>query len=201
MEITPNERKAVNQKFLSVISDNSAYITALELVRQVSGNGSKIWLIGSLVYGSIASSMYSTNHQNSDLDFIVETLKRNYRVRNGWQRKENSFGNPKFVYGNLQADIVPLCDCHYIQSNRLKPSIDNFFKGSPLNVQAIAFDVHIREIVGDVGILAILERKVRINNLEEAKNTARLKSKTLNQYAQDIATKLEFDYIQDSAIF
>ena len=182
MDLTP--------AFLEGIQDCPEFYEAIDIV---GGNSSgKIWLIGGLVYRTIARQLYGTPRPEADLDFIVEKTVTTFMLPDGWDIRINHFGNPKFVNGKRQIDYVPLDNIKSIQDRGLQPSIENYFSGTPLTVQSIAYDVQEDRVIGEVGINAILKREIAIHHLLFARYAAQKKGKSLEAYIKEKAQQVGF---------
>jgi len=175
--------------FKEVIHNKQAQ-QAIEIVRRNSQG--KIWIIGGFVYKSLARKLYGKPEaQSKDYDFIVEQPNSEIVLPEGWKRKLNHFGNPKFV-GDFQIDFVPLRMVYSILRRKIPATIDNYLNGTPLNIQSIAYDSEGR-IIGEVGISALERRVVAVNNLDMAKDIAWVFCKSVNDIIRKKAEELGFD--------
>lgn len=178
------------QLFLSGIKGCDEYHEALAIVKNNSSGN--IWLIGSFVYRTIVSKLYGLPKPSVDLDFIIEVPIEGFDLPAGWKVRKNRFGNPKFVNGKKQVDYIPLDNIYSIKYRGIEATIENFLSGSPLTVQAIAFDIAKQKIIGDVGLNALEERTIAVLDLHFAQYAAQKKGKTLKSYIQEKADSLGF---------
>ena len=178
--------------FLENIKNNKEFLEALDIVKNNSQG--KIWIIGGFVYRNIINKLYGTKLPEIDIDFIVEKINSKFELSKDYKLEINSFGNTKILKDKMQIDIVPLDNISYIKSKNLEPNILNYLKGTPLNIQSIAFDLDYKILIGDLGIESIKNKIIKINNLEFAKIAARKKNKTLEQYIKEKVGSLKFTF-------
>ncbi|MCX6812760.1 MAG: hypothetical protein NTW79_04080 [Candidatus Berkelbacteria bacterium] len=176
--------------FLDAISDCPEYFEALKIVKENSSG--KIWLIGGFVFRTLASQLYDLPNPECDLDFIVEKVSSDFVLPAGWKIKSSRFGNPKFAKNNKEIDLVPIEEVYSISKRKFKPTIENYLTGTPLNIQSIAFDVIKHKIIGDVGIKSLIDREIRIYNLDLARFAAEKKNINLKKMILDKANDLKF---------
>lgn len=182
----------VKNAFLKSL-DKKEFENTIEIVSRNSYG--KIYLIGSRIYKGAASKLYGTAKPTGDYDFVIEELSKHIILPEGWELHENRFGNPKFTSEKLSIDAVPLKNVNSIKRRELTPTILNYLTGTPLTVQSIAYDIFEDELFGEVGIQAIIDKTVSINNQEEAKIAAQKKEMTLNDYVKKIADSLQFKFV------
>jgi hypothetical protein len=182
---------AITQLFLEAVKDNVDFKDAIKIIRKNSqGN---FWLIGGFVYRNIASLLYGVEKPAVDLDFIIENSTNELLLPNSWEKKFNRYGNLKFVRNDgLEIDFVPLTNIHSIIRRGLPATIENFLTGTPLNIQSIVYDVKHNKVEGDIGIKALFEKKVFINNREQAKIYSMKKGKPINSIIKEKASSLGF---------
>ncbi len=176
--------------FLDAIKDNHIFEEARDVVRMNSMG--TLYLIGGFVFRNIARALYGTSLGDYDFDFIVPRLHDELVVPKGWSLQRNSFGNPKFIKGDIEVDCVPLNNVHWIERNGLEEKIENFLSGVPLTVQSIAYDLARKEVFGDVGIDAIRKRTVAVHSIPEAKNYCKLKGISVDELVTQKARSLKF---------
>lgn len=180
----------LNTLFSREINSYPEYLEAVEIVkRNSSGN---IWLIGGMVFRTLASQLYCLPKPEVDLDFIIENANNKIVLPDGWEERGNRFGNPKFIKGEKQIDFVPLSNIYSIVSRGLEPTIENFLSGSPLTMQAVVYDVKNNNLIGERGIDAIQRKVIEVNDLKFAEYAAEMKGKSLNQYMREKADELGF---------
>ena len=105
---------------------------------------------------------------------------------------KNRYGNPKFLGSKFSIDFVPLHNISSILRRKLAPSIENYLTGTPLNVQSIAYDVMKGRLAGNIGLKAIAEKIIRINNKEQAEIYALNKGISLEEMLKRKAESLGF---------
>jgi hypothetical protein len=179
------------QSFLRVASAYPEFKEALKIIKNNSEGRS--WLIGGFVCRSIIQDLYGVPMpKDVDLDFIIERPK-DIVVPAGWRIAENSYGNPKLVGPTFEIDYVPLNKVHSIVRRNLEPTIENFFPGTPLNVQSIAFDILENKVIGDIGKKSIQDKIVAINDIEQAQHRAEKKGVMLQDMVKGIAEQFGFE--------
>lgn len=174
--------------FKQSLEHSDEYETAISLVKRLSKG--KVWLVGSRVYQGVASELYQASMPSSDFDFIVEDFE-DTKVP-GWSFTVNKFGNPKYTKGIVSVDIVPLNNIFSISEQDLKPSIENFLLGVPLDIEALVYDVTQDKVFGDPAIKSIESRSVSVNNLEQARKFANRHKMKINEYITERASQLNF---------
>lgn len=159
----------------------------------------QIWLIGGYLYRTLASRLYDIKVPTVDFDFLVEKYVEVYQP-DRWIKKRNRYGNPKYIASsasgqNFEVDVVPLRSVNSINRRNLPPTIDNFLTGTPLNVQSIAYDIDEQKVIGEMGMQALLEKKVCVNNLVQARYSARKKRMTVHEMVRKKAEGLGFEAV------
>ena len=180
---------------LEELKKNKEYLEALNIVK--SNSEGRIWLIGGMVSRSIIKSIYGHVQLKHDLDFVVEKLNRKLVIPKNWKISKNRFENPKLTKGNTKVDIVPLETAEYIKENNLKPLIKNFLAGTPFDIQSLAFDIKKEKLIGPLGIKALQQREVHINNSKRFLARAQRKSLAPEKLLQRTAKSLGFKFISD----
>ena len=179
------------QAFLRVANTYPEFKEAIDIVK--SNSEGKIWLIGGFVCRCIIQDLYNVKMpEGVDLDFIVEKTSQ-IKLPIGWEIRENSYGNPKFVGLKYEIDCVPLNNIHSIIRRNLEPTIENFLLGTPLNVQSIVYDITNNIVVGDIGTRSIQEKIVSVNDIEQAKHRAKKKGVGVDDLVTDIAQQFGFN--------
>ncbi|MDP2685379.1 MAG: hypothetical protein Q8P20_10205 [bacterium] len=177
--------------FLGATKGSIEFQEALDIVR--SNSRGNYWLVGGFVYRSIASALYGLDKPSVDLDFIVESTAEEISLPKSWKKKSNRYGNPKFIREDgLTIDFVPLKNVSSIRRRGLLATIENFLTGTPLNVQSIIYDVMHNQIKGNIGIKALLDKSVAVNDLEQAEIYSKLKGKPVNEIICEKALALGF---------
>jgi len=179
--------------FLRVADKYPEFKEALEIVKTNADEG-KIWLTGGFLSRSIIQDLYGVPMaKDIDFDFIVEKSKSEFQLPKGWRSAQNKYGNPKFIGPDFEIDYIPLNNIHSIRRRNLESTIENYLSGTPLNVQSIAFDVSQNKVIGDVGMKAISDKVVTINNPEQAAYNAGKKGVTPADLVKNIAEQFGFE--------
>jgi len=168
----------------------SVFQEVFDIIKRNS-NGTA-WLIGGAVYRNLAHLLYGVDKAPHDFDFIVKNPNPRIELPSGWERRENEYGNPKFVNDNCEIDFVPLTTVHSIVRRGLEPSFPNYLTGTPLTVQAIGYNILTQRLEGDVGLNAVRNQTVGVNNLEQAKIYEGKKGKPIQQIIREKAESLGF---------
>lgn len=176
--------------FKAAIQDSPIYAEALDLVRKNSSG--KIWLVGGFLSRNITYQLYGREKPDCDVDFIVEELLPLRYVPPGWIERPNAFGNPKFLKQGQEIDCVPLRNIYSIQRRGLTPTIENYLTGTPFTPQSLAYSVEGDCLLGEIGAHAIRKRIFAVNDLEEAKHSARIKGKSLVDLMREKAESMGF---------
>ena len=184
----------ITKLFLVSVNDSIEFQETIDIIQDNSS--CNFWLIGGFIYRSIASKLYGLKKPKVDFDFIIEKPTEKILFPNSWRRTVNRYGNLKFIKNDgLEIDFVPLENVHSIIRRGLSPSIENFLTGTPLNIQSIAYDVKNKIIKGDVGIKALVQQIVAVNDFEQAKIYSARKGKLINNIIQEKALSLGFKSI------
>jgi hypothetical protein len=137
----------------------------LRTVKDCTDGG--LWIVGGFVYRSIAEELYGVPRSAKDIDFATDQLC-NLSPPPPWTVTMNVFGQPKLSLGKHRIDIMDLPGAHYIRRKGLAPTIENLLAGSPLTIQAIAYDIHTGQVIGEAGKEALLTKTVRVHNRDQA---------------------------------
>jgi hypothetical protein len=123
-------------------------------------------------------------------------LSPEIKVPEGWKLERNRFGNPKLLKGEIQVDLFPIASVYQIvrdihESRHL--TIFDHLKGVPFTIQCMAYDVLADEIIiTQAGRDAFLGKDFMVNDLDTARNFARLRNQPLNQIISLKARQLDF---------
>ena len=180
------------EEALDSIREDLEFRHAYNIARQ---NGSRVYLVGGFLFRGLAHALYGTPKPEHDVDLLVEGLSRDLRLPPRWYRMTNRFGNPKIVSATTTADLIPLEKVLSIKARGLRPSLEAYLSGTPLTIQAMAYDVEHDELVGDVGLKALEERRVAVNNPFFASIIARMDGTTVNGYVAEKAASLDFLHV------
>lgn len=178
------------KKFAPYLKDK-VFLEVLDLVKQNSKG--KKWIIGGFVYKNLAHALYGGEIYNYDIDFIVEEKNDILKKVDGWEIKVNNYGSQNYLRDNNKMNFT---DIHKaVRISKLEnPTIEDFIKDTPLNIQSIAYDLEKEEIIGEKGIEALKDRTIRINNKEQADFYAERKGKELVEIMKEKAKELNFGY-------
>ena len=155
----------------------------------------KIYLIGGSVSRVLCEELYGTKMEGFDFDFIAEKVGKNVVAPPGWMVGYSKFGNPTFTTESVSVDLWPISDASWIKQNNLKPTIENFFAGTPFTIQAMAYDIKEKKVIGDLGIGALRARKFVVNNMNSAKEEAQRKGVTVDQRLELKAKSMDFTFV------
>jgi len=175
----------------NIVEQNQGYHQALDIVRNNSSG--RIWLIGGFIYRGLARELYGTPFCVKDYDFIVDE-ERTHNLPEGITLERNSFGNPKLIAPEFKIDMVALSKIKFPPLPETPNSIEYFLQGNPFTVQALAYDVDARNLIGEVGQQAIAERMVRVNCWPEAQSLSILRKKSIEELLRTLAESLNFGY-------
>lgn len=189
MDLTPyfKQRVEKDQKFKEV----------LEIVKTNVKSGN-IWIIGGIVYRSIINELYkSKSDENFDFDFILEDPidSKKIKVPEGWQITKTNLDCPRLIKGKTQIDFIPLADISAKKRFGWDATIDNYFRQVPLTIQAIVFDIQKDKVLGNLGVDAILNKEIKINNLNECRNFCKNRKISIRKFIKTKAKSLNFNPI------
>ncbi|HII14841.1 MAG TPA: hypothetical protein HA362_00850 [Nanoarchaeota archaeon] len=176
--------------YTAVMYSSMGFISAKKIV--LDNSSGKVWLIGGSVYRNIAHILYGADKPKVDFDFIIESPKENIILPKGWKLGKNHYGNPKFLGRRFSIDFVPLHNISSILRRKLAPSIKNYLTGTPLTVQSIAYDVKGGKLAGEIGLKAIAEKTIGINNKEQAQIYALKKGISIEEMVRRKSESLGF---------
>ncbi len=179
-----------DSQFTAFVQQQELYQEALDIVRRNSSG--TIWLIGGFLYRNLASQLNDTPTPRTDLDFLIEKRNDTLTLPAGWIRMQNNWGNPKFVRNPTAIDFVPLDTVYSINYRGLDAHLEHYLSGTPLNIHSLVYDVDEKKIIGEVGLKALQEKKVRVNNLEMAQKYAEVKRQPLYELIKEKAHSIGF---------
>lgn len=160
--------KNLSKLYFNFLKENKELKDVLEVVSL--NNKGKAWLIGGFVFRNLSDIIYSSKKKyESDIDILISDSPKTFQTIKRWSIKKNRFGNPKFIKGHRTIDLVPIQTVSQIIRMRLKPSINNYLKYVPFNIQSIAYDLNNKKLLGKMGKDALLSKKIVINDAEQAK--------------------------------
>jgi len=180
----------LSERFTELIEKDENYKVALNLVQKNSSG--KIWLIGGALSRSLNAILHGESVNSFDFDFIVERGNEKFDLPRGWEMRINKFGSPKFVKEDISIDYITLQSINQNIRRGLEPTIENFLSGNPFTIQAMAYDVNSKEIIGDVGLAALKSKTFEVNDLEQAKIAAEKKGISVNELILKKAKSMGF---------
>lgn len=191
----------IDQKRLSILLTKrlGKHPLWVEIVKSVvlPNVGGKVWLIGGTVSRVLCEELYGTRMEGFDFDFTCERLNKRIVCPLGGTVDYVKFDkkNPTFTKGSESVDIFPLSDQEWIRQRHLSPSIDNLFAGVPFTIQAMAYNIEEKQVVGDRGIAALLKREFKVNNIEMAQNMAKRKGTSVDERMKSKAKSMGFAFV------
>jgi hypothetical protein len=194
--------------FLRETANNRDFAEALAIAKTNSG-GKKIWAIGGLVYRNIVQGLYGRRpNQTYDFDFIVESPVpfEQLSVPSPWRVFRTGLGEPRFVSGRKQLDLVPLDSAAtstgqsygHVTTMTIDKKLESYFRRVPLTVQAVAYDVESQKIVGEIGAGAILDQKIKVNNLDECLSFCQRRRISIREFMTRKGETLQFSVVYPS---
>ena len=140
---------------------------------------------------NLASALYATIPYEYDFDFIVEHKNKELKQVDGWDIQSNTYSNPNYVRDGNKMSFTDIH--HTIRATGFRgQTIEDFIMDTPLNIQSIAYDIAEKKLIGEIGIKALYEKVVRINNRAQAEHYIKLKNKTLEEYVNEKAKDIDF---------
>jgi ubiquinone/menaquinone biosynthesis C-methylase UbiE len=188
------------KNFEESIKKDKAYQEAVNIVLKNSGE-EKVWAVGGIVFRNIVSNLYnSKKNAIPDFDFIVEIdlEKEKLKIPEKWKLTKTSFGDPRIIKENQQIDIwflnkaVDSSDQERVSEMSTEEKLESYFKRVPLTVQAIAYDIKNKKIVGEKGIKAILDKEIRVNCIRECLNFCKRRKISVRKFIKSKSEDLNF---------
>ena len=181
------------------LSQHPLFQESLRLVRQ-NADGGRVWAIGGMVYRTIVQGLYGVEFSACDFDFIVENQKpfADIELPAGWDLGKTPLYSPRFVNGPWQIDAVPIWNIRrpsspsYFSSMTPDEKVIHYCELVPLTVQAIAYDLENRVLIGDTALAAIHSRTVGVQSIEDLIESARFTGITPREYLEKKAKSLGF---------
>lgn len=155
------------QEILDILSHNT------------SGN---LYLVGGFVYRSLALRLQGKEFGTlPDLDFVTDKIDFK-SIPKEWKVGNNKYGGLKITTARFSIDIDEFRHHVNIKHLSLPHTVNSYLLAVPLNIQSIAYDVRNKNILGDIGIESLNERKICVNNqaifnLERAKRIEKILDK------------------------
>lgn len=126
-------------------------------IAQRFGRGDLV-LHGGAVYRPLVRELYGVPCADHDYDFLVDWCESPVSSPSHICSTTDR-GNPRFlptVTGEPNVDLIPL--------RAVGASIDSFIDAATFTVQAIGYRIKDRRVIGDIGIRALSDRIVAVNN-------------------------------------
>lgn len=183
----------MSEVFLHVVEGNQQFLESLTLVQKNSEG--QIWVIGGFVYKNIASVLYGDPKPTGDIDFLVEKLKDSLDIPAEYVCGKTSLGSLRLKKSNFQVDIVKLANVYTIKKINAPECVGSYLDSTPLTVQSIVYDMTRQQIIGDVGIAAIIDKTVKIHNLDNLSEYCEQKGISIESYVRKHAESLGFKAI------
>ncbi len=181
----------VTNAFLKWTKDNKDFEESVHVVK--SNSQGRLWMIGGFVYKTIISELYGNKKPELSLRFFVEKPNENIKSYGWWvYNKQDKNGNYLFSSTEKLMMFTPLDRIRPMREMGIEPTINNYFFGIPLTVQAIVYDVNNSKIIGERGINSIMKKTVGINSRKFAERAARKLNIGLEEYVQNKADELGF---------
>lgn len=164
-----------------------------ELVELITDD--PVYLVGGKVYRSLALARHGVgNPQGGDFDILVEGSFNMQCASSAWggdwETEEDvlyDLSGVRFVHQKVDGLVVDVFSC---------VSVEEYFKGVPLDIQAIAYDIVNEKIWGEKGVAAIEKKVIHINNLENCLFSASKSGKTINEYIDEKNKGLGFKIVR-----
>ena len=177
------DKEAVLEQCAYELSIDPNVHEGYEIVRKNSIG--EITLVGGTVYRRLAYIAHGIELKpNTDLDFIVPDWKKPLTtpelvikigaygefVRKGLIKQDDIVSSVRFRRGGAKQtiDMLVMRNLPHVQ----RPIREDYFGSVPLDIQAIGYDFKTRTIIGDVGINAVFNKEIRINNITKAREAA-----------------------------
>jgi hypothetical protein len=189
--------------FIEKITNDKDFQEAFLIVKNNSKPGN-IWVIGGLVYRNIVGGLYKKKgNEIYDFDFLVENPVKfeQVNVPADWNITRTGLGEPRFINGQKQIDLASLdnainpSESENLSNMNSEEKLQSYFRRVPLNVQAIAYDTIKKKIVGEMGIEAIKDKKIQINNLDECISFCRRHRMSVDEFINKKANALGFETV------
>ena len=171
--------------------NDPVFLEVLGLVKQNSKG--KIWVMGGFIYKNLANSLYGGEIYNYDIDFIVEERNNTLKKISGWKIEVNNYGSENYVREGNKMSFTDIRKAIRV-SGLINLTIEKFIEETPLNVQSIAYDLEYNTIIGEKGIEALLNKTIKINNLEQAEFYAKRKGRKIKEIIKEKAKELNFKF-------
>lgn len=189
------------QDFLSKYPD---FENIYDIIDRNSSKKGRNWIIGSFVYKNLIRKIHGIDipeEDEIDIDFISEKPKRDIYKPRGWKIQRTAWGNLYLSKEPYRIDFNDLSTFIPLYRKGLEPTIKNFLDISPLNINGIAYDCENEKLIsgsvkgkGYIGFNAIKNKKIIVNDYEEAESFAKHKELSVEELVKQIAEELGFDH-------
>lgn len=186
--------------FQKAVKDNGDFAEAIEIAKNAA-NGGDIWVIGGSVFRNIIKELYdSKGPSNYDFDFIFENpVNVDYlKSLKNWNFLKTGLDEPCLIANEKQIDFIWLNNAvnPHEMADPKKMSVDekiqSYLRRVPLNIQSIIYDVNGDRVIGEVGIKAVKEKNISINNLDECLNFCRRRKISIRKFMTTKGNDLGF---------
>ena len=169
--MTPETKQKIEDA-LAKASNEYPVNTTLEAIREVYQG--KIWIVGGFINKVAIPILHGYERDSTDLDLLLEEKMNldSIPTLQGWTRKKTKWDNLRFSKGSEEIDIFCLPGNKNRGENQ---TIDDYLRLTPLTVQAVVYDIAESRLYGDIGLQALEDAVVGINNLEEITTVKREK--------------------------
>lgn len=176
--------------FRAKIGSNPEYLEVTNIIKEsTTGN---VWMIGKTILRALASQTTGPLEQiDPDLSFVTDTEGYATDISKDWGviRTERGWA---LLNEDRSAELSPFSLMYLIRRRRLPATLDSYFSGVPLTVHAVAYDIRNDQLVGDIGLDAIKQRVISVNNICSARYSAGKKGIPLKKYIKNKADELGF---------
>ncbi len=171
----------------------------LDIVK--SNSSGKILMVGGTVFRNIINILYSQKKEEIfDFDFIVENICESNKmiIPKGWNLTKTHHGDPRFLKDKKQVDMWPLnkavnlTDKDKIESMDKNDKLESYFRRVPLTVQAIAYDIKENKIIGNIGMQAISNKEIKVNNISECLGFCKARRISVRRFISSKSESLNF---------
>lgn len=185
----------IEKRFISLIENDPAYQDAIEIIQAVCVG--QIWLIGGYLYRQLATLQHGEkvpliNRDPLDIDFLCQSVQKNFKVPAVWELSKNAWGNLSFSRDGVKVDLIIMKNLHPFLDRKDMPTVDEFLAQTPVTVNSMAMDTRKRKIIGDVGWEAVQNKVVSVHNASEARYLANMSGIQEKYLVRKTAKSLHF---------
>ena len=175
--------------------NHQVFIEVLDLVRQNSKG--KIWIMGGFLYRNLAAALYGGGIYDYDIDFLVAERNEILKDVPHWKIELNNYGSQNYVRDGHKMSFTDIRKAIRMSGIR-NPTVEQFIQETPFTIQSIAYDLEEKQIVGKIGVEALLKRTVGVNDRNQAEFYAKKKGRPLEEILAEKARELGFRALQSS---